>query len=520
MLMNNNTEKVDARTFTGLLLFLTATAFALRIIRIGVDEMWLDETISAVAAMGPVGDILRGVHSPKSPPLYYLLLKVWSSIFGCSEISMRGMSAVAGTALVVLTGVVGTRLFSRRAGLAAAGVAAVAPLGVYYSMETRSYILLSLFALGYTYFSLMMTEKKDRRTAAALVACGIGLAWTHAYGLLLLPLPNILLLSAPARRNYSRLLGAQGLTLVGVLLVWVPIYLRGSVEMAGWVQSMWDDMGPGTAFLRSFQILGAGASYPRLVFRLWQPPAWWISWPATVFFAAVVTTGLAWKPDVKGSPARRLAVSGVLLSLIMPLVLAYVISEFWKPVYLVGRTDFIAAPAFYLLAGVGLARMKKELLAGCVVAIILFSSYNLFHLYTRQPFNAGRSAAAFVARASEPDDIVLCTCSTCFPIEYYLEKDGEDRKIVPYPLKETAVKNSYDPEFLLKTPNKLEEEANIIVGRLAEESERGDEVFVVEDSPRFGRVNILLFEELRNSFRYIDTSNKENGMPVHTYIKK
>src|SRR5207248_3731615 len=127
---------------------LTALAAVLRFATLGHQSFWLDESYA-------LGDIrfhsLSGmlgwmrVHE-MTPPLYFFAARGWTHLFGTSEVGLRSLSALLGTATVPLVYLAGATLRSRRLGLVAAGFAAFSPLLVWYAQEGRNYALLVFLA--------------------------------------------------------------------------------------------------------------------------------------------------------------------------------------------------------------------------------------------------------------------------------------------------------------------------------------------------------------------------------------
>ena len=127
-----------------LLLLILALAAGLRFYNLGSQSLWSDEGNSAALASRSLAQIAQDAAQDIHPPLYYWLLRLWTSVFGLSEFGLRSLSATLGTLLVLLIYMLGTRLFNRTTGLAAAFVAAIAPFQVYYSQEARMYVLVAL----------------------------------------------------------------------------------------------------------------------------------------------------------------------------------------------------------------------------------------------------------------------------------------------------------------------------------------------------------------------------------------
>jgi mannosyltransferase len=141
------------------LLALVVFAAALRFFRIDAQSLWYDEGVSAFQLTRSYPEILRAAALDSHPPLYYWALKAWATAIPVanSEVVLRSLSAVSGVAAVVLTYLIGRRLFGTLVGCLAALLLAAAPLAVYYSQEVRMYALVT--ALG-----LLAAWAYDRRT--------------------------------------------------------------------------------------------------------------------------------------------------------------------------------------------------------------------------------------------------------------------------------------------------------------------------------------------------------------------
>src|SRR5512137_1002138 len=110
-----------------LLLAILLVAAALRFHRLDAQSFWNDEGNSARIAERPTELILDGAAGDIHPPGYYLLLHYWRALAGESEFSLRALSAFAGVVLVLLSYLLGRRLFSECVGLGAAFLGALSP---------------------------------------------------------------------------------------------------------------------------------------------------------------------------------------------------------------------------------------------------------------------------------------------------------------------------------------------------------------------------------------------------------
>lgn len=120
------------------LLAILFISIVLRLISLN-QSLWLDEAISAnVAKNYSYQNIITQFSvTDFHPPLYYLTLKSWSSIFGYSEIGMRSLSVVF--SLLTIT------LVFLHFGFWPTILLALNPLYLYYSQEARMYSMVSFF---------------------------------------------------------------------------------------------------------------------------------------------------------------------------------------------------------------------------------------------------------------------------------------------------------------------------------------------------------------------------------------
>lgn len=111
-------------------------------------------------ARASVGRVLRAVSlSDTSPPLYYLLLHLWTRVAGTGDASLRGFSIFWAVAGVPILWGLAARIGGRRAAVFACLLFACAPLSVYYSTEGRMYSLLWFWVLSAAWLTLRLGKR-------------------------------------------------------------------------------------------------------------------------------------------------------------------------------------------------------------------------------------------------------------------------------------------------------------------------------------------------------------------------
>lgn len=151
------------------------------------ESLWLDELFSVWLVGQPWPEIWRYVGLENHPPLYYLLLKGWLSVFASGgepatlDYAARSFSAICSSLLIPLAGVTAWKLGGRNCGALAALTFAVMPPLVRYGQEARMYAPLALFC-GLALSGVLLYCSEPRRRYLALYVLGLVLAlYTHYY---------------------------------------------------------------------------------------------------------------------------------------------------------------------------------------------------------------------------------------------------------------------------------------------------------------------------------------------------
>jgi 4-amino-4-deoxy-L-arabinose transferase-like glycosyltransferase len=237
------------------LLLLVLLAFALRVHKLEVQSLWYDEAVTAQVASRGVAELTRWTAEDIQPPLYYYVEAAWTRLQGRGEWALRFPSLFAGVLIVPALWVLARRLFGhdlagRIAALAAAALAAISPLYVYYSQEARMYAQLTLLGVlaGYALLRAMSAEQRRSEILwwAGFVLSSAAMLYTHYFGAFLLLACGLWFLIGwvPAvarehsRRHAGRSLGfvaASALAIAALYLPWLPAMLtRYRVDRSYW----------------------------------------------------------------------------------------------------------------------------------------------------------------------------------------------------------------------------------------------------------------------------------------------
>ena len=170
------------------------------------QSMWFDESFSVLLATKSVGQLVHLTSIDVHPPLYYLLLKGWGSLFGWGDLAMRSLSVLFTAGALAVGGLLIRKMFNARVAIYAMILVMLAPLITRYGFEVRMYSMASFIGISATYAlyaawkSKGVTQRKWLIVYAFLVAAGL---WT-LYTIALLWIAHVVWIGYMALRRRSR----------------------------------------------------------------------------------------------------------------------------------------------------------------------------------------------------------------------------------------------------------------------------------------------------------------------------
>lgn len=208
----------DKRT----ILLIGALGIALRLIASN-QSLWLDEAISAnvVRQLTYSGILTKFSPSDFHPPLYYFVLKFWSTLFGANELALRSFSIFCGAFSILMIYQIGKKVFSARVGLFAALLLATAPLHIYYSQEARMYALETLLVLTSVYWFIVLLERQTLKRWLVFTIINAALLYTDYLPTFIFDAYLVWLLLAK-QDNKWQFIGKYLLSQIAVVCLFIP----------------------------------------------------------------------------------------------------------------------------------------------------------------------------------------------------------------------------------------------------------------------------------------------------------
>ena len=393
----------------------------LRFATLDLQSYRYDEAVTVGRVLQPnLFDTLSMVpHSESTPPFYYLVAWLWSRPFGTGEVWLRSLSALAGTAsiVVVYLGAVALPL-PRRAGVIAAAAVAVSPVLIWFSQDARAYALVVLLtALSFLFFARARRSGGGRDLAWWALCSALALA-THYFAAFVIAPEAVLLLLGRNRRGAV----LATLAIAAAALALMPIGLQQAENAhASWIA----DQPIAERLERAGAKLVGNDNGDEHGTRQEVPLPLWV--PALLAVAALALLLWRGEDDERRGAGIAALVGGAAVG--VPLVMAAV-----GPDYFNGRNLQPAMVPLLILIGAGFG-VRRAGRAGLGLAIAycacsLFFTLEIDRLPRLQREDL-RNAAARVGPLHPGKAVVASRYASSKPLKYYLDAAVARRRLGP-----------------------------------------------------------------------------------------
>ncbi len=398
------------------LALLMAGALLLRLPHLA-ESLWYDEIwyTSIFLRSTRLQDVLfQDVH----PPLYALLMWIWTGLIRDSEVAVRLPSLLFALASIPLLFVLARQWFGRKTAWLAAGLLAASPVHIWHSHEAKNNMLLLLLTLTTVYFlNRAWTEGRSRDW---ILFSGFALAalWTNVFALwVVAALFFWLLLQMLRRREYFRL-RAIILSGVTIALGWLPFVWMSLTHMDALKRVYLRAFTPPDVYSLFLIYLSHGntlrtiSPYEALRDIFNQPKALFL---IEAFFLLLMGAGIwSWVRDCRagsslpggGSMDGKAKSQMMFFYLMLPPVMVMAASLIYPNLY-IERSMIFLLPPFVILVACGVMVWSSRWLRNVLLSILLLlNGWALLNLYVLKadtwtvykPNPDWRLAAAWLAR--------------------------------------------------------------------------------------------------------------------------
>jgi len=326
----------------------------LRFYQLGHESLWLDEGYTVSTIDRSVASIPLEAARGNQGPLYFVILKFWTTLFGTGELALRMPSAIFGIISVLLTYRLGAALFDRRAAIIAASLSAVSLFQIFYSQEARPYSLLLLFSLLSFLSFVEVLQHNSTKWYVLLFVSNVCVAYTHAFGLATIGIQSLFLLLFWGK--YTLLMRRMLRTEAAVVITVSPLFLllgSKAIQVARggfWVpepslSTVYDTLLDLAGAVFTWRLLLVCVALTPLVIErtrgswVWRRPLESLN-------------GIGWSVRFEASDRILL----LLLWLLLPILVAFAVSKVTTPIY-VNRYLIGSSPALLLLVATGIRNL-------------------------------------------------------------------------------------------------------------------------------------------------------------------
>ena len=381
----------------------TAGGVAIRFL-LDRTPLWLDEAQTAAIVDLDLGDMFDALREDGHPPAYYVLLKVWSGVFGTTDAALRSLSAVLSLVALALIGHLARRRLGFDGGVIALALAACSPFAVRYATEVRMYSLVMVLAAAAWLCWELAFEPASSRARRLAATGGFGvctgvLVLTHYWTVFPLATAALILVHR-ARNRDGRIAGpARGLLVAGAVgalafVPWIPTF----VHQMGHTGTPWAAApNPGAALVTGFSDL-AGGRFRTTALAL------------MIVLAGLLVLGLAARArgprelsiELTGVPETKPIAAFVIATLALAMAVIVVTDSAFASRYLA-----IVVPAVIVVAARGVQQFEDVLIRSGVLIVACGLGLATSWAEVSDDRSQGQDAALAIAGDLGPGDVVV-----------------------------------------------------------------------------------------------------------------
>jgi len=386
-------EKTGRGIWKGVWVILPIIGGLLFLFRNTHESLWMDESFSMLLTNHSLGEVWNLASADVHPPLYYILLWVFRSLFGDSIVVARTFSALGALGLVLLGVGPLRRAAGDRMALFFTLFSIFMPISIIYAQEIRMYSWAAFFVTGMAVYLYLAV--RDGRRADWVFTAGFTLAATyfHLFSLMAAFFMGLFTLGYLLLKNRQRLPAfflAMGVPVL-LLLPWLFNLYQQAQRVSGnfWIPEVTDT------------VIRETLTYPFSLQFFNSPTGEITAWFMYPFIGIGLYLGLRRKTDF------RLPLLAV-ITFVATLGAAIIVSHLVRPI-LVSRYIMPVAGLLILGLAYGFAQLRKGSLT-TLLLLLLILQLPQFGLIYQDRFKGPMTEVADYLRPNlGADDIFLHT---------------------------------------------------------------------------------------------------------------
>jgi mannosyltransferase len=212
--------------------------FILKVIFLGRQDVAMDEPFTIYYSQAGFSSLFDMLKTENNPPLFFLLMHFWITIFGISAFSVRFMPFLFSTLTAPIIYLTGKRFFSVQSGIVASLIFTFSNYHLAFSHEARVYPLFTLLTCLSMYFFLSLIKNPEKKASIyLLIITNVLMIYSHFFGFFVIGIQLLsCLVFKDTRRAGKACLLAQIVTLVFYLPYFPVLFSRFYASSGGtWV---------------------------------------------------------------------------------------------------------------------------------------------------------------------------------------------------------------------------------------------------------------------------------------------
>lgn len=403
-----------------LLLILLVLFIFLRIYKIDQLDLWRDEAFSALIAQNNIKTIIEILQDDTMPPLYEILLHIWTRLFGNSELAMRLPSVIFSIITYLYTYALSNLLLKRKDALNIAGIITFSMISIFFAREARAYALMTCTGTASVYYFLKLQKNGSGTDTVKYILTTVLTLYSHNLSLII-PTTQLLYLFIQKKIHRKSTIclrvWMRRFIIIGIMWTpWLLIFINQSQRVGG---EFWLTFSP---FNSPQETITGLATAVRLFTQE----------PFSVFdsLLTIITIILIIAGTIKMCNRAKESFTLTIIPFFfwVPLAIMFLIS-FIRPILYVRYASFVH-PFMIILVYQGLTVIRRQSFAMYVVyALVILLSLRIYW-YSYIPATDSkpqyRQLSEYIAQHQREEDIILHNNAlSYFPYTFYSMKSAD-----------------------------------------------------------------------------------------------
>ena len=202
--------------------------------------VWFDESFTIRLIQFDFTEVIRRTALDVHPPLYYLVLKLWSLAFGFSLFSLRFFGVLCYALSIFVWGRVARELYNEKIAKLSLLLLVLGPFTLRYAQEIRMYTFAAIFVgLATLYFIKLYRNPRSFKFASLYVLSVLACLYTHYFSVLFVAVHLGVILvelirsaSFQTLKKHRILISSYAVVALG-FLPWLPTLISQTKRVTG-----------------------------------------------------------------------------------------------------------------------------------------------------------------------------------------------------------------------------------------------------------------------------------------------